>query len=170
MVKAATACHPKPEPIMKINCPHCRQSLEAAAELAGTAATCPTCNGRFEVPALPLPHLPGAPLRNTPKPPGPPPSLLSADKPANADLFKTGLKNMFWGGVLIAMGLTGLFGGSIFTGNADGIDTFFDLLGIFWIIVGICQVCMPKKEAGSSAASPGSCPAGHDLPRKSMSR
>lgn len=47
------AHNPKPDHTMKITCPHCRQSLEAAHELAGTAATCPACQGRFEVPFPP---------------------------------------------------------------------------------------------------------------------
>ena len=38
---------------MKINCPHCRQSIDAADELAASAAACPACKGLFEVPQPP---------------------------------------------------------------------------------------------------------------------
>ena len=38
---------------MTINCPHCQESLEAAGVLAGSEASCPTCDGRFEVPETP---------------------------------------------------------------------------------------------------------------------
>jgi hypothetical protein len=38
------------------------------------------------------------------------------------------------------MGLSGLFGGSIFTGDADIIDAGFDILGIGLIIWGCVQL------------------------------
>ena len=41
---------------------------------------------------------------------------------------------------VVVMGLTGLFGGSIFTGDADVIDIAFDLLGIGLIIWGTIQL------------------------------
>ena len=53
---------------------------------------------------------------------------------------KKGWGNIVGGVVLLAMGLSGLFGGSIFTGDADIIDAVFDILGIGMIIWGCVQL------------------------------
>ena len=53
---------------------------------------------------------------------------------------KKGWGNIVGGVILLAMGLSGLFGGSIFTGDADIIDAAFDLLGIGLIIWGVVQL------------------------------
>ena len=44
----------------KINCPHCKQSLEAPEEMLGQQINCPTCNGAISLPA-PQPTAPVAP-------------------------------------------------------------------------------------------------------------
>ena len=52
----------------------------------------------------------------------------------------SGWWNIITGAVLLLMGLSGLFGGSIFTGDASIIDAGFDFLGIGLIIWGIVQL------------------------------
>lgn len=37
---------------MEVTCPHCKQQLEAPAELAGEIVECPACDGRIQLPAL----------------------------------------------------------------------------------------------------------------------
>jgi hypothetical protein len=49
-----------------------------------------------------------------------------------------GIGDIIAGVVLIAIGL--FWGGSIFLGNADALDYFFDFLGIFWIGKGIYKM------------------------------
>ena len=53
---------------------------------------------------------------------------------------KKGWGNIVTGVVLIVMGLSGWFGGSIFTGDADLIDIGFDILGIVLIVWGCVQL------------------------------
>jgi hypothetical protein len=53
---------------------------------------------------------------------------------------KKGWGNIIGGVVLLVIGLSGLFGGSIFTGDADIIDAGFDILGIGLIIWGCVQL------------------------------
>jgi len=40
---------------LKINCPHCNQSLEAPPELLGETVDCPACNKPIDVPASNIP-------------------------------------------------------------------------------------------------------------------
>jgi hypothetical protein len=49
-----------------------------------------------------------------------------------------GIKDIIAGVVLSGIGL--VFGGSIFLGNADTLDIFFDCLGLFWIGLGIYKM------------------------------
>jgi uncharacterized membrane protein HdeD (DUF308 family) len=49
-----------------------------------------------------------------------------------------GFGDIVAGVVLIGIGL--VWGGSIFLGNADALDVFFDVLGIFWICKGIYKM------------------------------
>lgn len=49
-----------------------------------------------------------------------------------------GIGDIVAGVVLIGIGL--VWGGSIFLGNADALDVFFDGLGIFWIVKGIYKM------------------------------
>ena len=35
---------------IKVNCPHCKQSLEVPEEMFGTIAECPSCNGQIQLP------------------------------------------------------------------------------------------------------------------------
>ena len=51
---------------------------------------------------------------------------------------KSGVGDIIAGVVLIGIGL--VFGGSIFTGNPDLLDYFFDGLGLFWIGKGIYRL------------------------------
>ena len=59
---------------------------------------------------------------------------------------KKGWGNIVGGGVLIVMGLSGWFGGSIFTGDADIIDMGFDMLGIGMIVWGVIQLATSSGE------------------------
>lgn len=38
---------------MEFQCPHCKISMTTEDEHAGKVVSCPACNGRFQVPALP---------------------------------------------------------------------------------------------------------------------
>jgi hypothetical protein len=49
-----------------------------------------------------------------------------------------GIGDIIAGVVLIGIGL--VWGGSIFLGNADVLDVFFDVLGIFWICKGVYKM------------------------------
>ncbi|MGD9183337.1 MAG: hypothetical protein PVF26_09220 [Desulfobacterales bacterium] len=51
---------------------------------------------------------------------------------------KSGVGDIIAGVVLIGIGL--VFGGSVFTGNPDLLDYFFDGLGLFWIGKGIYRL------------------------------
>jgi len=49
-----------------------------------------------------------------------------------------GIGDILSGILIIGIGL--VWGGSIFLGNADALDVFFDCLGIFWIVKGIYKM------------------------------
>ena len=51
------------------------------------------------------------------------------------------------GVVLIGIGFA--MGGSIFTGDFELWNIFFDGLGLFWIVKGIIQIYRKRKQAGS---------------------
>ena len=83
--------------------------------------------------------------RVTPQP-YPPPGAAHAPAPGayhadmveaayKADRRKTGIRDIFGGLVLIAIGFA--YGGSIFMGTADVIDWAFDIVGTFWVVKGL---------------------------------
>jgi hypothetical protein len=57
-----------------------------------------------------------------------------------ADSKSKGIWNIIAGVGLLVMGLSGLFGGSIFLGNADPVDIAFDVIGIGLIVYGTVQL------------------------------
>ena len=44
---------------MNFRCPHCQLEMSAENEHAGQVVSCPGCNGRFQIPALPDSPAPG---------------------------------------------------------------------------------------------------------------
>ncbi len=62
----------------------------------------------------------------------------SEDQESSANKIGRGIKDIIAGVVLIGIGL--VLGGSIFLGNADALDIFFDCLGLFWIGSGIYKM------------------------------
>ena len=63
--------------------------------------------------------------------------LEEAREPAEKKIGR-GIGNIVSGIVIIGIGL--FWGGSIFLGNADALDVFFDCLGIFWIVKGFYKM------------------------------
>lgn len=56
------------------------------------------------------------------------------------------MKDIFWGVVLIAIGL--VFGGSVFLGDFSWHSILFDGLGVFFIGRGLVRMNRAKREAG----------------------
>lgn len=54
------------------------------------------------------------------------------------------MKNIFWGAVIIAIGL--VRGDSVFRGDLNMISIFFDALGLFFIIRGIIALYQAKQQ------------------------
>jgi len=59
------------------------------------------------------------------------------------------VKDIFWGVVLIAIGL--VFGGSVFLGDFSPLSIIFDGLGVFFIVRGVIRLVRAKRD---SAAPP----------------
>ncbi len=63
------------------------------------------------------------------------------------------MKSIFWGAVIIAIGL--VRGDSVFRGDFNVISIFFDALGVFFIIRGIIALYQAKQqEAAVPPAAP----------------
>ena len=54
------------------------------------------------------------------------------------------MKNIFWGAVLIAIGL--VRGDSVFRGDFGVIPIFFDALGVFFIIRGVVSIYRARQQ------------------------
>ena len=67
-----------------------------------------------------------------------PSSQSDVVKESTENKIGRGIGDIVAGVVLIGIGL--VWGGSIFLGNADVLDVFFDVLGIFWIAKGIYKM------------------------------
>jgi hypothetical protein len=65
-------------------------------------------------------------------------SQSEAEQETTEKKIGRGFGDIVAGVVLIGIGL--VWGGSIFLGNADALDVFFDVLGIFWICKGIYKM------------------------------
>lgn len=55
------------------------------------------------------------------------------------------MKNILWGGIIIAIGLFN--GSSVFLGNPGALDYVFDGIGTVLIVIGIVQVIQSKKAS-----------------------
>ncbi|OLB67645.1 MAG: hypothetical protein DMD38_05680 [Gemmatimonadetes bacterium] len=67
------------------------------------------------------------------------------------------MKSIFWGAVIIAIGL--VRGDSVFRGDFNVISIFFDALGVFFIIRGIIALYQAKhQEAAVPPAAPPQSP------------
>ena len=63
------------------------------------------------------------------------------------------MKSIFWGAVIIAIGL--VRGDSVFRGDFSAIPIFFDALGVFFIIRGLVSIYRAKQqEAAVPPAAP----------------
>ena len=132
--------------MIQYTCNTCGIDMESPQEQAGTWQTCPACGAAVMAPTAPPTAGQSSPLptytgfENPEAETGnPPPPVPDTPAPANAKR-KKGWSNIICGGILIVMGLSGFIGGSIFTGNADTLDTLFDILGIGMIVWGSIQV------------------------------
>lgn len=54
------------------------------------------------------------------------------------------MKSIFWGAVIIAIGL--VRGDSVFRGDFSAIPIFFDALGVFFIIRGLVSIYRAKQQ------------------------
>src|SRR5882672_4969999 len=63
------------------------------------------------------------------------------------------MKSIFWGAVIIAIGL--VRGDSVFRGDFGAISIFFDALGVFFIIRGLVSIYRAKQQ---DAAVPPAAP------------
>lgn len=63
------------------------------------------------------------------------------------------MKRIFWGAVIIAIGL--IRGDSVFLGDFNILSIFFDALGLFFILRGVLTIYRAKQqEAAMPQASP----------------
>jgi hypothetical protein len=75
------------------------------------------------------------------------------------------MKNIFWGAVIIAIGL--IRGDSVFRGDFGIIAIFFDCLGVFFIIRGLVSIYRAKQqEQGMPPAAPAAPPPAPPPPRR----
>ncbi len=64
------------------------------------------------------------------------------------------MKSIFWGAVIIAIGL--VRGDSVFRGDFNVLSIFFDALGVFFILRGLVSIYRAKQQ--EAPASPPSAP------------
>lgn len=62
------------------------------------------------------------------------------------------MRDIFWGVVLIAIGL--IRGDSVFLGDFGILAVFFDALGVFFIVRGLVRMSRAKRQAANQPASP----------------
>ena len=62
------------------------------------------------------------------------------------------MRDIFWGLVLIAIGL--VFGGSVFLGDFGLASIFFDGLGVFFIVRGVVRMVRAQQDASGPPAAP----------------
>ncbi len=67
------------------------------------------------------------------------------------------MKSIFWGAVIIAIGL--IRGDSVFRGDFNVLSIIFDALGVFFIIRGLVSVYQAKQQESVSAPPPPPPPA-----------
>ena len=62
------------------------------------------------------------------------------------------MKDIFWGVVLIAIGLA--FGGSVFLGDFSPLSIIFDGLGVFFIVRGLVSLVRARRESAAPPPAP----------------
>jgi len=72
------------------------------------------------------------------------------------------MKSIFWGAVIIAIGL--VRGDSVFRGDFSAIPIIFDALGIFFIIRGLVSIYRAKQQ--EQAMPPAAPPPASPPPRR----
>ena len=150
--------------MIRYKCKVCGAEMESPEEMAGSWEPCPRCGSAVTVPGMPLPGVRGfaqhPPLKRStqladqgedPASAGvPPPREMLAEAQTEG---KKGWRNIGSGALLIVMGLSGMFGGSIFTGDADVVDTGFDVLGIGLIVWGAIQLGTARAAKAKAGAA-----------------
>jgi len=66
------------------------------------------------------------------------------------------MKSIFWGAVIIAIGL--VRGDSVFRGDFNIVSIVFDALGVFFIIRGLVSIYQSKQQAAVPPAAPPPAP------------
>ncbi len=66
------------------------------------------------------------------------------------------MKSIFWGAVIIAIGL--VRGDSVFRGDFNIVSIFFDALGVFFIIRGLVSIYQSKQQAAVPPTAPPPAP------------
>ena len=66
------------------------------------------------------------------------------------------MKSIFWGAVIIAIGL--VRGDSVFRGDFSAIPIIFDALGVFFIIRGLVSIYRAKQQEQAMPAAPPPAP------------
>ena len=66
------------------------------------------------------------------------------------------MKSIFWGAVIIAIGL--VRGDSVFRGDFNVLSIFFDAVGVFFIIRGLVSIYQAKQQQAMPPASPPPAP------------
>jgi hypothetical protein len=78
------------------------------------------------------------------------------------------MKNIFWGAVIIAIGL--VRGDSVFRGNFGIIAIFFDALGVFFIVRGLVSIYRANRQEQAippaAPAAPAARPPAPPPPRR----
>jgi len=72
------------------------------------------------------------------------------------------MKSIFWGAVIIAIGL--LRGDSVFRGDFGAVSIIFDALGVFFIIRGLVSIYRAKQQ--EQAMPPAAPPPAPPPPRR----
>lgn len=67
------------------------------------------------------------------------------------------MKRIFWGAVIIAIGL--IRGDSVFLGDFNVLSIFFDALGLFFIARGVLAIYRAKQQEAAMPQSPPPPPA-----------
>ncbi|HEY3221894.1 MAG TPA: hypothetical protein VGJ80_14285 [Gemmatimonadales bacterium] len=62
------------------------------------------------------------------------------------------MKGIFWGAVIIAIGL--VRGDSVFRGDFNVLSIFFDALGVFFIVRGLISISRARQQATMPPAPP----------------
>ena len=66
------------------------------------------------------------------------------------------MKSIFWGVVIIAIGL--IRGDSVFRGDFNVVTIIFDALGVFFIIRGLFRIYQAKQAEAATSAPPSPAP------------